>query len=49
MIFQKDSLIADGSGISELLNAAYASHEITDEYLTEVKPQFPIHWLYLNN
>ena len=34
-IKRKDSLINDGSGISELLNAAYAQHEITDAYLSD--------------
>ena len=31
-----DSLEADGSAISEVLNMAWAAHEITDEYLSQV-------------
>lgn len=31
-----DSLVADASPISEVLNLAWAAHEITDEYLKEV-------------
>jgi hypothetical protein len=31
----KDSLVADASGVSELLNLAWAQHEITDERLEE--------------
>mmetsp|Transcript_6967 Transcript_6967/g.7083 ORF Transcript_6967/g.7083 Transcript_6967/m.7083 type:complete len:187 (-) Transcript_6967:246-806(-) len=31
----KDSLIADESALSELMNLAYAGHEVTDEYLDE--------------
>ena len=31
-----DSLKADASPLSEVLNLAWAMHEITDEYLTEV-------------
>ena len=31
----KDSLVADASGVSELLNLAWAQHEITDERLSE--------------
>ena len=32
----KDSLVADQSPISELMNVAWASHEITDEYIDDV-------------
>ena len=32
-----DSLQADASPISEVLNMAWAAHEITDEYLSEVR------------
>lgn len=31
-----DSLVPDSSPISEVLNMAWAGHEITDEYLQEV-------------
>ena len=31
-----DMLVADASPISEVLNMAWAGHEITDEYLKEV-------------
>ena len=34
-----DSLIADISPVNELMNLAYANHEITDEYLTEVSTE----------
>jgi hypothetical protein len=36
----KDSLVPDRSGIIELLNVAYAMHEITDEKLDEVFASF---------
>ena len=32
----RDSLLADQSAVSELLNLAYAMHEVTDDYLKEV-------------
>jgi hypothetical protein len=32
-----DSLIADESPISELMNVAWSSHEITDERIDEVR------------
>ena len=35
-ISTKDSLVPDESGILELLNAAYAYHEITAEGLDEI-------------
>lgn len=35
-ITERDSLVADQSAISELLNVAWDLHEITDEYLPEV-------------
>jgi hypothetical protein len=33
----KDTLVADASPVSELLNLAWALHEITDEYIDEVR------------
>ena len=35
-----DSLKADESGVSELLNLAWGEHEITDEYLPETLKWF---------
>ena len=35
-----DSLRADESGVSELLNLAWGEHEITDEYLSETMKWF---------
>jgi len=32
---RSDRLVADDSGISELMNVAWSMHEITDEYLDE--------------
>lgn len=49
-----DSLVADESPISELMNVAWASHEIIDEYLDEVwtashpMPSAPLHTLIEN-
>lgn len=31
-----DSFVADRSGVSELINMAWAVHELSDEYLVEV-------------
>ena len=36
------SLVADESPISELLNVAWAAHEITAEYLPEVSRPFDV-------
>ena len=36
LLSDRDSLRPDASPISELMNMAYAQHEITDEYLIEV-------------
>jgi hypothetical protein len=35
-VIKKDSLVADNSAISELMNSAFAQHEITDMYKAEV-------------
>lgn len=37
MVLTKDSLVADKSSISELLNMAYANHEITSDRIKEVR------------
>jgi hypothetical protein len=38
-----DSLVVDGSAISELLNVAYAGHELTSDYIKDVFDWFQKH------